>query len=134
MFRLFELTFFPFAIEKKGLYDPTLLFVKTIGPEVYNGEISIMLVSKVTVAVGAWAFCSLTRHAPLSAPTNLAANLNVRKRSDATTVSKKGGIYTFISPRVRSDPLRSLGPYVTGDRSKGSELTLIFARTPYLGF
>ena len=52
MFRLFELTFFPFAIEKKGLCDPTLLFVKTIGPEVYKGEISIMLVSKVTIVKG----------------------------------------------------------------------------------
>ena len=93
-----------------------------------------MLVSKVTVIVGAWAFCSLTRHARLSVPTNLAANLNTRKRSDAMTVSKKGGIYTFISPQVRSDPLRSLGPDVTGDRSEGSELTLVFVHTPYLGF
>ena len=134
MFRSFELTFFPFAIEKKGLCDLTLPFIKTIGPEVYKGEILIMLVSIVTVAVGAWAFCSLTRHAHLSAPTNLAANLNVRKRSDAATISKKGGIYTFTSPRVRSDPLRSLGPDVTGDRSEGRELTLVFARTPYLGF
>ena len=93
-----------------------------------------MLVSKVTVAIRAWAFCSLTRRARLSVPTNLAANLDARKRSDATTVLKKGGIYTFISPRVRSDPLRSLGPDVTRDRSEGSELTLVFARTPYLGF
>ena len=84
LFRSFELTFFPFAIKKKGLCDLTLPFVKTIGPEVYKGEISIMLVSKVTVAIGAWAFCSLTRHAHLSAPTNLAANLNAGKRSDAT--------------------------------------------------
>ena len=134
MFRSFELTFFPFAIEKKGLCDPTLPFVKTIGPEVYKGEILIMLVSKVTVAVGAWAFCSLTRRACLSVPTNLAANLVARKRSNATTVSKKGGIYTFISPRVRSDPLRLLGLNVTGDRSEGSELTLVFTRAPYLGF
>ena len=134
MFHSFELTFFPFAIEKKGLCDPTLPFVKTIGPEVYKGAISIMLVSKVTIAVGAWAFCSLTRRARLSVPTNLAGNLTVRKRSDATTISKKGGIYTFISPRVRSDPLRLLGPDVTGDRSEGSKLTLVFARTPYLGF
>jgi len=96
-------------------------------------ETSIMLVSKVTVAIGAWAFCSLTRHAHLSAPTNLAANLSARKRSDVMTVLKKGGIYTFIT-RVRSDPLRSLGPDVTRDRSEGSKLTLVFARTPYLGF
>ena len=93
-----------------------------------------MLVSKVTIAIGAWVFCSLTKHTQLFVSTNLAANLNVRKRSDATTVSKKGGIYTFISPRVRSVPLRSLGPDVTEDRSEGSKLTIVFARTPYLGF
>ena len=115
MFRSFELTFFPFAIEKKGLCDLTLPFVKTIGPKVYKGKISIMLVSKVTIVVGAWFFCSLTRHAHLSAPTNFDANLNARKRSDAMSALKKGGIHTFISPRVRSDPLRSLGPDVAGD-------------------
>ena len=93
-----------------------------------------MLVSKVTIAVEAWAFCSLTRHARLSAPTNLAANLNARKRSDATTVSKKGDIYTFISPRVRSDPLRLQGSNVTRDRREDRETTLVFARTPSLGF
>ena len=135
MFCSFDLTFFPFAIERKGgLRNPTLLFVKTMGPEVCKEEVLIMLVSKVTVAIGAWAFCSLTRHAHLSAPTNLVANLNARKRSDATNVSKKGGFYTFISPRVRSDPLWSLGPDVTRDRSEGSKLTLVFAHTPYLGF
>ena len=62
------------------------------------GEISIMLVSKVTVAVGAWAFCSLSRHAHLTAPTNLAANLNARKRSDATTVSKKEEFIPLSAP------------------------------------
>ena len=134
LFRSFELTFFPFAIEKKGLCDWTLPFVKTVGPKVFKREISIMLVSKVTIVVGAWVFCSLTRHARLSIPTNLAINLNARKRSDGMTISKKGGIYSFISPRVRSDPLRSLGTDVTGDRSEGSELTLVLARTPYLGF
>ena len=97
MFHSFNLTFFPFAIEKKSLRDPTLSFIKTIGPEVYKREISIMLVSKVTIAVGAWAFCSLTRHARLSAPTNLAANLNVRKRSDAMTVSKKKEVFIPLS-------------------------------------
>ena len=100
----------------------------------YTRGISIMLVSKVTIAVGAWVFCSLTRHAQLFVLTNLAANLSTRKRSDAAIVSKKGGIYTFISPRVRSDPLRSLGPDVTRGRSEGSDLTLVFACTPYLGF
>ena len=134
LFHSFDLTFFPFAFEKKGLCDSILPFIKTIGPKLYKGEISIVLVRKVTIAIGAWVFCNLTRHARLSIPTNLAANLNARKRSDAMTVSKKGGIYTFTSPRVRSNPLRLLGPDVTGDRSEGSELTLVFAHTPYLGF
>ena len=128
--------FLPFLHSKKGdSCDPTLPFVKAVGHEVYKRGISIMLVRKVTIAVRAWVFCSLTRHARLFVPTDLAANLNVRKRSDAATVlKKKGGIYTFISPWVRSDPLRSLGPDVTRDRSEGSELTLVFDRTPYLGF
>ena len=119
---------------KKGLCDLILLFVKTIGSEVFKGEISIVQVSKVTMAIGAWAFCNLTEHARSSVPTILATNFNARKRSYASTVSKKGGIHTFISPRVRSDPLWSLGPDVTGDWSEGSELTLVFACTPCLGF
>ena len=123
-----------FAFKKRGSCNPTLPFIKTVGPEVYKREISIMLVSKVTIAVGALVFCSLTRHARLFVPTNLAANLNVRKRSDATTVSKKGGTYTFINPRVRSDPLRLLGSNVTGGQREDSETTLVFTRTPSLGF
>ena len=47
---------------------------------------------------------------------------------------KRGGIYTFVSPRVRSDPLRLLGPDVTGDQNEGSELALVFSHTPYFGF
>ena len=93
-----ELVFFPFAFEKKGLCDPTLPFVKTVGPEVYKGEISIMLVSKVTIAVGAWVFYSLTRHARLSVPTNLAANLNARRGSDTATVSKKEVFIPLSAP------------------------------------
>ena len=134
MFRSFDLTFFPFAFEKKGLCDPTLSFVKTMGPKVHKGEILILLVSKVTLAIGAWVFCSLTRHAHLSVPTNLAANLNARKRSDAMTILKKEVFIPLLAPRVRSGLLRSLGPNVTGDQSEGSELTLVFVRTPYLGF
>ena len=72
--------------------------MKTIGPEVYKREISIMLVSKVTIAIGAWVFCSLTRHARLFVPTNLAANLNVRKRSNAATVLKNEVFIPLPSP------------------------------------
>ena len=93
-----------------------------------------MLVSKVTVAVGAWVFCSLTRHARLFVPTNLATSLNMRKRSDAVSILKERGFYTFTSPRVRSDPLRLLGSNVTGDRRDDNETILVFTRTPSLGF
>ena len=98
LFRSFDLTFFPFAFEKKGLCDPTLPFIKTIGPEVYKEEISMMLVSKITKTVEAWVFCSLTRHARLSVPTNLAANLNARKRSNAMTILKKEVFIPLSAP------------------------------------
>ena len=88
-----------FAFEKRCLCNLALPFVKTIGPEVYKREISIMLVSKVTIAVGAWVFCSLTRHARLFVPTNLATSLSVRKRSDAMTVLKiRGYLYLYQPP------------------------------------
>ena len=64
----------------------------------YKGEISIMLVSKVTIAIGAWAFCSLTRRARLYVPTNLATSLDMRKRSDAMTILKKEVIVPLSAP------------------------------------
>ena len=82
---------------EKGLCDSIFPFIKTVGPEVYKGEISIMLVSKVTIAVGAWVFYSLTRHARLSVPTNLAVNLNARKRSNVMIVSKKKEVFIPLS-------------------------------------
>ena len=110
------------------MQSETLPFVKTVGPEVYKRKTSIMLVSKVTIVVGAWVLCSLTRYARLFVPTNLATNINMRKWSDAVTVSKERVFYTFISPRVRSDPLRLLGSNVTEGRREDSKITLIFAR------
>jgi len=83
---------------KRGSCVLTLPFVKTIGPEVCKRETSIMLVSKVIVAIGAWVFCSLTSHARLFVPTNLATNLNVRKRSDAMTISKKEVFISLSGP------------------------------------
>jgi len=65
----------------------------------------------------------------LSVPPNLAVSLDVRKRSVVMTYEKKkGGIRTFVSPRVRSDTLWLLRPDVTGDG-----LTLGFVCTSYLG-
>ena len=93
-----------------------------------------MLVSKVTVAVGEWVFCSLTRHARLFVHINLATNFLHEEEVRRSDCLKKGGIYTFINPQVRSDPLRLLGSNVTGDRRDYSETTLVFAHTPSLGF
>ena len=76
--------------------DPSV--VKTIGYEVFKGEISIMLVSKVTTAIGAWAFCNLTGHARLSVPTILATNFNARKRSYASTVLKNEVFIPLSAP------------------------------------
>ena len=82
-----------------------------------------------------------------SVPPNLAPGLDVKRRSNViapgldakrrsnvifSRKEKKGGSHTFISPRVRSDPLRLLGSDVTGDRSEGGDLTFVFTRTPYL--
>ena len=69
-----------------------------------------MLVSKVTVAVGAWAFCCLTRRARLSVPTNLAASLDARRRSDVMTVSKKERRYSYLyQPLSEIRPLTVAG-------------------------
>ena len=62
-FHLIELAFFPFCVRKRGSCNPTLPFVKIIGPEVCMRETLIMLVSKVTIAAEAWVVCNLTRHA-----------------------------------------------------------------------
>ena len=68
-----------------------------------------MLVSKVTIAVGAWVFCSLVRHAQLFVPTNLAANLTMRKRSDATTLSRKRRYLYLYQPLSEIQLLVAVG-------------------------
>ena len=78
-----------------------------------------MLVSKDSIAVEAWAFCSLTRHARLSVPTNLAANLNMRKRSDATTVLKKRRYLYLYQPLSEIRPLAVAGAGCYGRPKRG---------------
>ena len=90
------------------MQSETLPFVKTVGPEVYKRKTSIMLVSKVTIAIGAWVFCSLTRHAWLFVTTNLATNFNMKKRSNAATISKKGVLYLY-QPSSEIRPLAVAG-------------------------
>ena len=57
-----------------------------------------MLVSKDTVATKAKVFCSPTRDAQLFVSANLATRLNVRKRSDAATISEKVYLYLYQPP------------------------------------
>ena len=71
----FDLTFFPFAIEKKSLCDPTLPFVKTIGLEVFRGNFDYAGEQKYYSRLGVGFLRSY-----LSVPPNLAASLNVRKK------------------------------------------------------
>ena len=68
-----------------------------------------MLLSKDSIAVGAWAFCSLTRRARLSVPTNIAASLDVRKRFDAMTVLKKRRYSYLYQPPSEIRPLAVAG-------------------------
>jgi len=108
----------------------TLPFVKTVGPEVFRGNLDRAGEQNCRSYLGVgfwWSYQSI--------PPNLAASVDARKRSHAMTFSKKeGGSSTFISPRVRSDPLRLLGSNVTKDQREDSETTLVFAHTPSLGF
>ena len=107
-FCLIEFVFFPFCIQKIGSCHPTLPFAKIVGPKVRKRETSIMLVSKVTIVVEAWVFCSLTRHARLFVPINLATNFNMKKRSNAATISKKGVLYLY-QPSSEIRPLAVAG-------------------------
>ena len=115
---------------KKDLRDPTLLFVKTVGPKVFRGNFSCAGEQNYHSRLG----MGLSRSYQ-SIPPNFAASLGARKRSAVMTFfqKKKGGTRTFISPRVRSDPLQLLGSDVTRDQSEGGELMFVFTRTPYLG-
>ena len=92
LFRLFDLTFFPFCDEKRFTRS-TLPFVKTIGPEVFWGNFDCASEQNYRSRLSVGFLRSY-----LSVPPNLAASLDTRKRSDVMTVSKKeGGTCTFIS-------------------------------------
>ena len=119
----------PLFALKRSLCDLTLPLVQTVGPEVFRGNFDCAGEQNCRIRLGVGFLQSY-----LSVPPNLAASLDVRKRSDVMTVSKKKerGTCTFVSPRVRSDPLRLLGPDVTGDRSEGSELYSCIRTYPLL--
>jgi len=114
---------------RNDLRDLTLLFVKTVGPEVFWGNFDCAGEQNYRSHLGMGFLRSYQSVLP-----NLAASLDARKRSDVMTVSKKERRYSYLfQPPSEIRPL-SLGSDVTRYRSKGSELTFVFARTPYLGF
>ena len=114
---------------RNDLRDLTLLFVKIVGPEVFWGNFDCAGEQNYRSCLGVGILRSYQ-----SVPPNLATGLDAKRRSNVifSRKEKKGGSHTFISPRVRSDPLRLLGSDVTGDRSEGGELMFVFTRTPYL--
>ena len=83
-----------FFAMKKSLRDPTLPFVKTVGPEVFRGNFDFASEQNYHSRLGVGFLQS-----NLSVPPNHAASLDTRRRSDVMIVSKKkGGTRTFISP------------------------------------
>ena len=68
---------------KKDLCDPTLPFVKTIGPEVFRGNFDCADEQNYHSHLGVGFLQSY-----LSVPPNLAASLDVRKRSDVMGVKR----------------------------------------------
>ena len=81
---MFDLTFFLFFAMRKDLRDPTLLFVKTVGPKVFRGNFDCASGQTYRSRLGVGFLQSY-----LSVPPNLAANLDTRKRSDVMSVSKR---------------------------------------------
>ena len=125
-FILFDWTcFLPFLhLRKKVCAIRTLPFVKTVGPKVCKRETLIMLMSKVTVAVETWVFCSLTRHARLFIPTNLVTNLYVRKRSDAVSILKKGCFIPLSAPEWDPTPCGCWGQMSLKTKERIAKLLL----------
>ena len=78
---------------KKDLCDPTLPCVKTVGPEVFMGNFNCAGEQNYHSCLGVGFLRSY-----LSVPPNLAASLDMRKRSDAMTVSKKEVFVPLSAP------------------------------------
>ena len=71
-------------VMKRDLRDPTLPFVKTVGPEVFSGNFDCAGEQTYRSHLGMgflWSY--------LSVPLDLSTSLDMRKRSDVMTISKK---------------------------------------------
>ena len=76
---------------KKDLCDPTLPFVKTVGPEVFRGNFDCAGEQNCCSHLGVGFLQSY-----LSVPLNLAASLDTRRRSDVMTILKKERRYSYL--------------------------------------
>ena len=84
LFRLFDLTFFPFCDEKR-FRRSTFLFVKAVGPGVFRGNFDCAGEQNYRSRLGVGILRSYQ-----CVPPNLATSLDARKRSNVMTFSKKG--------------------------------------------
>ena len=90
---------------KKDLRDPTLPFVKTVGPEVFRGNFSCAGEQNYHSRLGVGFLQS-----NLSVPPNLATSLYARRRSDVMTISKKERRYSYLyQPLSEIRPLAVAG-------------------------
>ena len=76
---------------RKDLRDPTLPFIKTIGPEVFRGNFDCVGEQNYHSHLGVGFLQSY-----LSVPPNLAASLDTRRRSDVMTILKKERRYSYL--------------------------------------
>ena len=76
---------------RNDLRDLTLLFVKTVGPEVFWGNFDCAGEQNYRSHLGMGFLQSY-----LFVPSNLAASLDARKRSNVMTVSKKERRYSYL--------------------------------------
>jgi len=76
---------------KRDLCDPTLPLIKTVGPEVFRGNFDCAGEQNCRSHL-----CVGFLQSYLSVPLNLATSLDMRKRSDVMTVSKKERRYSYL--------------------------------------
>ena len=90
---------------KKDLRDPTIPFVKTVGPEVFRGNFDCAGEQNYRSRLGVGFLRSY-----LSVPPNLVASLDVRRRSDVMIISKKERRYSYLyQPPSEIRPLAVIG-------------------------
>ena len=101
---------------KKRFMRSTLPFVKTVGPEVFRGNLDRAGEQNCRSCLGVgflWSYQSI--------PSNLAASLDARKRSDVMTFSKKERRYPYLyqpPSEIRPPAVAGVGCYWRPERGK----------------